>query len=123
VYDPRNDISNYVNTTSDHGPVIARFELIADAPLAINQPKNENTYLIKAYPNPTKNTLNFLVRTDKKSTLTLYDLNGKAIGKTYEINGNKNSISFDVSQLQSGIYLYTLSQENKVIYSDKFIKQ
>jgi hypothetical protein len=27
VYDPRTDISNYVNTTSDHGPVIARFEL------------------------------------------------------------------------------------------------
>jgi hypothetical protein len=27
VYDPRTDVSNYVNTTSDHGPVIARFEL------------------------------------------------------------------------------------------------
>ena len=27
VYDPRLDIANYVNTTSDHGPVIARFEL------------------------------------------------------------------------------------------------
>ena len=27
VYDPRTDISNYTNTTSDHGPVIARFEL------------------------------------------------------------------------------------------------
>gem|GEM_PF-387572 len=26
VYDPRLDIPNYVNTTSDHGPVIARFD-------------------------------------------------------------------------------------------------
>jgi endonuclease/exonuclease/phosphatase family metal-dependent hydrolase len=26
VYDPRTDIPNYVNTTSDHGPIIARFE-------------------------------------------------------------------------------------------------
>lgn len=123
VYDPRNDISNYVNATSDHGPVIARFDLKADAPLAVSTVQNEKQFILKAYPNPAKNTLNFLVNTDKKSTLTLYDLNGKMIAKPYETNGDKNSISVDVSSLQSGIYLFTLSQENKVIYSDKFVKQ
>lgn len=123
VYDPRNDISNYVTTTSDHGPVIARFALTADAPLAISQYQKENQNILKAYPNPTKNILNFQINTDKKSTITLYDLNGKIVGKPYEFYGDKTPLSFDISQLRSGIYLYTLSQENKVVYSDKFIKE
>lgn len=125
VYDPRNDISNYVNTTSDHGPVMARFELNADSPLAISQYKAENQSIIKAYPNPTKNQINFLFNTSigKKSILRIYDLNGKIIAKPYETKEVKSSISVDVSQLGAGIYLYTLTQDNKVIYSDKFIKE
>jgi hypothetical protein len=125
VYDPRNDIANYVTTTSDHGPVIARFGLKEDVALAVTSLKKENQFILKAYPNPTKNQINFIINagTDKKSTLSMYDLNGRIITKPYETNGDKNSISVDVSKLSPGIYLYTLTQDNKVVFSDKFIKE
>jgi hypothetical protein len=126
VYDPRTDIANYTNTTSDHGPVIARFELKADN-LATIDFGNKNKYGVRTYPNPVTDQLNIVVKTEenKNLKLKLYDLQGHLILNSVEINGGseKNETIIPIHNLQSGIYIYTLTENNKVIYSDKIIKK
>ncbi|AYN04995.1 T9SS-dependent choice-of-anchor J family protein [Flavobacterium sp. 140616W15] len=126
VYDPRSDINNYVNTTSDHGPVIARFEL-KKSTLGTIDFETKNGFAVKTYPNPATDIVNVLVKTndDKKLKLRLYDITGRMIGKPVDVNGGtENSTSvIQISDLKSGIYIYTLSENNKVVFKDKIIKK
>jgi endonuclease/exonuclease/phosphatase family metal-dependent hydrolase len=126
VYDPRNDIQSYITTTSDHGPVIARFELKADN-LATIDFENKNGYFVSAYPNPASDVVNIAVKTkdDKVLKLRLYDISGHLVTNPVEVKGTtENSTSvIQLSNLKTGIYVYTLSENNKVIYSNKIIKK
>jgi hypothetical protein len=125
VYDPRNDIANYTNTTSDHGPVIARFEL--KPTLSVIDFETKNGYFVQAYPNPTTDVVNVIVKTatDKKLKLKFYDVSGHLIGNPVEINATQdlNTTAVPVSYLQSGIYFYTLTENNKIVYKGKIIKK
>jgi len=126
VYDHRNDITNYTNTTSDHGPVIARFELKKDVLSTIDFGTN-NRYVIKAYPNPATDFVNVEVNTkeDHILKLRLYDIAGHLLNNPIEIRNtqDKRDALIPLTNLRSGIYVYTLSENNKVIYSDKIIKK
>lgn len=126
VYDPRSDINNYVNTTSDHGPVIARFELKAST-LGTIDFETKNGFAVKAYPNPATDIVNVLVKTNdgKKLKLRLYDITGRMVGKPIDINGGQenNTSVIQINDLKSGIYIYTLTENNKVVFSDKIIKK
>ncbi|KAF2342515.1 T9SS-dependent choice-of-anchor J family protein [Flavobacterium tistrianum] len=125
VYDPRNDIANYTTTTSDHGPVIARFQLKQDV---LSTPDfGKNKYFVKAYPNPATDVLNFDVKTTQGRDLKirLYDFNGRAIGNPISVK-NESEVStavVAVGNLVSGVYFYTVTENNKVIYKDKVIKK
>lgn len=126
VYDPRNDILNYTTTTSDHGPVIARFQLKQDV-LSIPDFGSKNKYFVKAYPNPATDVLNFDVKTTQGRDLKirLYDFNGRTIGNPINVK-NESEIStavVSVNNLVSGVYFYTVSENNKVIFKDKVIKK
>ena len=126
VYDPRNDITNYTNTTSDHGPVIARFELKKDVLSTIDFATN-NGYFVQAYPNPATDAVTVSVKTkeDKNLKLRLYDVSGHLVGNPIEIKGTheKNDAVIQLGNLRSGIYVYTVSENNKVLYSSKIIKR
>ncbi|MBO9586196.1 MAG: choice-of-anchor J domain-containing protein [Flavobacterium sp.] len=126
VYDPRNDIANYITTTSDHGPVIARFELKQDV-LSTPDFGAKNKYFVKAYPNPATDVLNFDVKTAQGRDLKirLYDFNGRAIGNPISVK-NESEVStavVAVGNLVSGVYFYTVTENNKVIFKDKVIKK
>lgn len=126
VYDPRTDITNYVNTTSDHGPVIARFELKKDN-LSTVDFQTKNGYFVQAYPNPASDVVNIAVKTndDKNLKLRLYDMSGRLVASPVEIKGTpeKSDSVIQISNLKTGIYMYTLTENNKVIYSSKIIKK
>lgn len=126
VYDPRADISGYTTTTSDHGPVIARFEFKADN-LSTTDFENKNGYFVQAYPNPASDVVNVTVKTrdDKNLKLRIYDIAGRLVMSPIEIKGTqeKSNSVIPVGNLKTGIYLYTLTENNKVIYSDKIIKK
>ncbi|MDR7372092.1 T9SS-dependent choice-of-anchor J family protein [Flavobacterium aquidurense] len=126
VYDPRNDIANYTTTTSDHGPVIARFELKQDNLSTIDF-ENKNSYSVKVYPNPATDLVTIAVKTEenKKLKLKLYDIHGRLLRNAVEINSgeDKSTVEIPIGSLQSGIYIYTLTENNKVIYSNKIIKK
>lgn len=126
VYDPRNDIPNYTTTTSDHGPVIARFELKEDV-LSTPDFGTKNGFYVKAYPNPTSDVINFAVKTNqsKNLKLRLYDLNGRVLGNPIDIQSNEdvNTTVMSLRNLNSGLYIYTLSENNKVVYKSKILKK
>lgn len=125
VYDPRTDITSYTTTTSDHGPVIARFEL--KGTLSTIDYELKNGYLVKAFPNPTTDVLNVVVKTstDKNLKLKIYDISGHLVSNSIEINATQDlsTTVIPVSYLSSGIYVYTLSENNKVVYKGKIIKK
>ena len=125
VYDPRADILNYLDTTSDHGPVIARFELTPT--LSTIDFENKKGYFVQAFPNPTTDVLNVVVKTqnDKNLKLKIYDITGHQIGNAVEVNATQDlsTTVVPVSYLSTGIYVYTLTENNKVIYKGKIIKK
>lgn len=126
VYDPRIDILNYTTTTSDHGPVIARFELKEDV-LSTPDFETKNGFFVKAYPNPASDVLNLTIKTNesKNLKLRLYDLNGRALGNPIEIKSSQevSETVMSVRSLNPGLYFYTLSENNKVVYKDKILKK
>lgn len=125
VYDPRADIANYTTTTSDHGPVIARFNLKSDNLSTIDFDAKKG--FAKAYPNPATDVVNIVVKTtdDKNLKLRLYDIAGRLVGGPIEIKASQesNETTVQVNNLRSGIYFYTLSENNKVVFKDKIIKK
>ncbi|QLC67721.1 T9SS type A sorting domain-containing protein [Flavobacterium sp. LPB0248] len=127
VYDPRNDIANYITTTSDHGPVIARFQLKQDV-LSTPDFGAKNKYFVKAYPNPATDVLSFDIKTATQGRdlkIRLYDFNGRAIGNPINVK-NESEVStavVAVGNLVSGVYFYTVTENNKVIFKDKIIKK
>ncbi|WP_406844362.1 choice-of-anchor J domain-containing protein [Flavobacterium soyae] len=126
VYDPRNDIPGYTTTTSDHGPVIARFELKQDV-LSTPDFGSKNGFFVTAYPNPAVDDLNFAVKTNENRNfkLRLYDINGRVLGNPIEINSSQelSNTVLSVRNLYPGLYIYTLSENNKVVYKEKILKK
>lgn len=126
VYDPRADIFDYTGTTSDHGPVIARFNLKASNLSTIDF-EAKNGYFVQAYPIPANDVLNVVVKTntDKNLKLKIYDISGHLVSNPIEINANQDlsTTAIPVSFLQSGIYVYTLTENNKVVFKSKIIKK
>jgi endonuclease/exonuclease/phosphatase family metal-dependent hydrolase len=126
VYDPRSDILNYINTTSDHGPVIARFEL-KEPVLSTIDYETKNGYYVQAFPNPTTDVVHVTVKskTDKNLKIKFYDIAGHLVGNPVELSATQDlsTTAIPVSYLQSGIYVYTLSENNKVVYKGKIIKK
>lgn len=125
VYDPRTEIANYTTTTSDHGPVIARFQLTGN--LSTIDFETKNGYLVQAFPNPATDVLNVVVKTntDKSLKLKIYDISGHLVSSSIQINATQDlsTTAIPVSHLSSGIYVYTLSENNKVVYKGKIIKK
>jgi hypothetical protein len=93
-------------------------------------PNNSNAnpvLTVVAYPNPATDLINITVKTDapKSMTLKLYDIFGMSVGAPIEISGTttENTIQINVSNFKRGVYVYTLSAENKVLFTDKIIKK
>ena len=126
VYDPRLDVPNYVNTTSDHGPVIARFELKAAVNLATNEFIMKNGLSVVSYPNPTSESFNVTISSVDTVDLELniYDMLGRVMGDAVKLKGltGENTIKINSTKLPVGIYIYTISKDNKIVFKDKIIK-
>ncbi len=83
-------------------------------------------FLYKVYPNPTQNHLNFSYTAEyvqEPFTLLISDLQGKKIqAKTFTPENGTHEFSFDVNNLETGIYMLNIkaSHYNR---SFKFIKE
>lgn len=87
------------------------------------QDKNE---IVKVYPSPVSNILNISVKTAKteKITISLFDLSGRLLkSQVNTINKNDSSIQLNVSDLAKGIYNLNIRSLDKVLTSQKIVKQ
>jgi hypothetical protein len=58
-------------------------------------------------------------------SLRLYDIFGVLVATPVEIIGNttENTIQININKLRRGVYVYTLSANNKVLFTDKMVKK
>ena len=83
----------------------------------------ENSFIgeFVLYPNPVKNTLTIGSSLDlDQSIISVFDIAGRRV-LNYKLAGNINSI--DVSRLSAGEYILRIITKEKLISSEKFIKQ
>lgn len=76
---------------------------------------------IEVYPNPVKDFLS--LQFDENTVdldLEVYDMNGRS--RLVVENGLHYNQGVDVSILEQGVYFFTLSDGNQILYSGKFIK-
>ncbi|WP_299886315.1 FG-GAP-like repeat-containing protein [uncultured Lacinutrix sp.] len=76
----------------------------------------------KLFPNPVKDTITIRLGSklvdSKNNVFTIFNMNGKRV-KTVPLN---NTETYDVSELKTGNYIYTISKNNTIHYSGKLIK-
>lgn len=83
-------------------------------PVSINE-ISEASETPKVYPNPANNQVSFDFKANSGSAvLTVTNLLGQAVAeKSIVTQGGINTFTLDVSQLKSGIYLYSIREEGK----------
>ena len=99
------------------------FQLI-DATLGLNSNKLASNF--KMYPVPAKNVCNFKLNSNTSlqvKSANIYDLKGSLV-LHQDVNKNDSDFSVNVSNLEAGMYIVKiLDFEQKVIYTDKVIKE
>ncbi|MCH8904242.1 MAG: T9SS type A sorting domain-containing protein [Bacteroidetes bacterium] len=81
----------------------------------------QDVSMVTIYPNPVKNELNISLKNNHGANVIVYDLMGKMVK---ELTFNQETITIDLTDLQSGLYLYRINDEKgKLIDSGKLIAE
>jgi hypothetical protein len=92
--------------------------------IPINNPLLELTKSntsIKAYPNPTRDYVNFeyeLPEYVENTTVVITTMTGKVV-KQFDLKDTKGQILWDTRQVENGIYFYALKQGKNTLVSGK----
>ncbi|MFP5470581.1 MAG: T9SS type A sorting domain-containing protein [Bacteroidia bacterium] len=117
---PSTSIAKYVlllnpATTTEDVIYYDNFKFTNDAVASITE---NNKFSLEFYPNPVKDNLT-ITSENRISSIKLYDLTGKLLIENYE---TKLSNVVDVSTLEKGVYLVSVSLENGNILTQKIVK-
>ena len=87
--------------------------------------ENEARAELSSFPNPTNgnSTVRFEMNTNERTTLEVYDMNGRSIATLYNAVANANQVyrfDFNASSLPEGVYIYRLTTQTEVVI-EKFI--
>ncbi len=78
-----------------------------------------NNYSINIYPNPVTNQLNIKTSYAQLSEITLYDIaTRKLLQQTFT-----GSVALNTSQLAKGIYMYQITNKNRIVKIGKVVKE
>lgn len=101
--------SNYANITFD-----------SDYVASINEANSSNNLV--AYPNPanTNVTFSYNIKNSENAFITIYNILGKEV-KQSKIETKNDKISINISDLNSGVYFYNLTIDNKIFNTKKLI--
>ena len=118
-------ISDFSNTTSDHRPVYARFDLSGtlNATSAGQEGQNSRqdtpmrTELLGNYPNPFNpvTVIPFHLEEPSVISLTIYNALGQQVSRPVSEMSHRagiHSVSFNAQNLPSGFYFYRLEDDN-----------
>ncbi len=82
---------------------------------------NQTIEGLSVYPNPATNTVNFKSENAPIANIAIFDITGKEVIKMNDLSLNNTSI--DVSNLQRGIYLVKIEDENGAKQAVKLVLQ
>ena len=74
---------------------------------------------VTIYPNPVANSMTIKTNNSQLSKIIVYDI---AFSKIFEQDFT-NSVIINISKLSKGIYIYEVSDKNRMINKGKFVKQ
>lgn len=124
-----NYIGSYISTTSDHAPVWTRFDFTrnlvsVDETFDTEQPKRAE--LDQNYPNPFNPATNISFTLPERSEVSLrvYDVTGRQVAtlaNSQSFTGGSHTLTFDASNLASGMYIYRLTLNNGVALTRKMM--
>ena len=115
--DDEEEVSVYVTTVDQAGQESVPSETLTFCPGTENVAENGQTGL-SLYPNPTHNVINLSADMQGRTEVKILDLSGRTV-KHYVVNG-LNALRLNVSDLQSGVYFISVSNEGSTLVS-KFI--
>ena len=97
---------------------------VVDIPAGINSVSKNQLSLFAASPNPASNeiAINYSLSASSKVEINIYDATGRLVKniKTDELNSGKHNTKIDVSNFDSGVYMYGVKTANANLFS-KFI--
>lgn len=106
---PANVHNRYYIKNETDGSLIDSIDVQAQASLSTKQlDKKNSTFNISAFPNPANDYLMVSVNGSNMSTVKIVDVLGKTVLLT-TVNGNKK---LDVSRLNDGVYILTVSSDH-----------
>jgi len=112
VFFDENDLSNFstINVT-----------YIAST-VGIEENNFDNVYLSNAYPNPANTvvTLDYDLKSVNGAKLVVYDLLGSVV-KNVEVNDAIGKLKINVSDLDEGVYFYSLLVKNENVTTQKLV--
>ena len=85
---------------------------------------DDNISGFNIYPNPSSDMVNMslMLSADEKMTVNISDLQGRLINTyRYNLNRGMNNISIEISNLETGSYLMSVSSD-KLVFTERFIK-
>ena len=99
--------------------MIARYDptIIQDTTTIVEVKQNGST--INIYPNPATNEIKISNLSPEENQISIYNLLGERVANFLKVG---NSININISDLPSGIYMLTVSN-NKKISCKKFVKE
>jgi hypothetical protein len=128
VFYPQNGVvwinGSYGTTNNRYQTVIAK--LVDPKFASVNQVKAPPIPSAKLFPNPASERffVEFNSPDNHNVVIELYDLNGKLVRQIHETSVNKgvNVFSFNTHLLQSGVYNVRIKAGNKILHTEKLIK-
>lgn len=109
------------------GTISTSFTLTITAVLSTNDLIASKGLFAVAYPNPASESFTVVVssKNEQDLKLNIYDILGRSMGAPIELDGasSANATRIDIAKLPVGIYIYTLSNDNKVVFKDKIVKK
>lgn len=104
--------------------------IISNTSLRLSEPEESDTEIsqetaVRLYPNPVKDdlTLEFNMAEEGRVYLSVFDIYGKLVSsETYNGYDGINAIYKNVTDLENGFYIVTLSDSDNLLYKGKFVK-
>jgi hypothetical protein len=110
-------ISGYVDNTSDHFPVLSFYNLKRQDSVTTNLPESLASYSIAVYPNPVSSMF-YVESKQPVKELLVTDLSGRSLTTEMEIEGDNKYRVLIPSGTERGMYILYLKLEsgNSIVY-------
>ncbi len=106
-----------------HG--IYRCGTFFDMAIGIEELIEQKDKFLSVYPNPVTYQIKFSVNKNssiqKEILIEIYDVSGRVLNNKY-ISGTEESIEFNISEYNSGLYFFSAKSENQIIQNGTIIK-